>query len=205
MKKICLFLICLIFLNVFLTEQSLGFLDIKKSSRVFSDPDFQNPTHNFSPGQMVYIKIEHSGNGEKQRLLKLLDKDKKEVALFTLNRSGNDPFIYTTSFKAPDGPGVYYVDIKIEGGGSSFASQENINIGENEGSSSVISEVKSGVTDTLVPSRKPSLTIKPKISPTPSIEIPSSTPPVPKTEIDYSFVARIINFLKSFLVRLTNW
>jgi len=103
------------------------------SGSIFSDSNFSQPTNNFSPQQTVYVKLESFVNGDKEKTLRILDSEKREIQRLNLNRNDN---IFTASFTAPDVSGVYYLDIKIKDNqGSVYSSQENINIGEVSGQS----------------------------------------------------------------------
>jgi len=163
-----------------------------KTAIIFSDSSYSQSTHNFLPGQTVYVRVENVGNGDKQKRLLLLDSSKKEISAITLNQSGSGPYLFTSSFKAPDKPGIYYVDIKIDSGsGSVYSSQQNINIGELQAQVSVSSEARSevkGVSASLV-----TTVISPTITVTPTVE--EVLPP--------NFVARFFNFFKKFLNSLT--
>ncbi len=204
MKKIvAIFAVFVFFRSVSLAQAiGTGFIEkmvekidvkqLEKASVIFSDSSYSKPTHNFSPGQTVYIRIENVGNGDKQKTLLLLDSLKKEISAFTLAQSGSGSYVFTTSFKAPDSPGIYYVDIKIDSGsGSVYSSQQNINVGEQQGSTSVVSEAKSevkGTSSVVTPT-----VISPKVTETPTTkEIPPS-----------NFMTRFFNFFKKFLSSLT--
>lgn len=97
-------------------------------SKVFSDSSFTQGTHQFNVGQTVYVRVEVSGSGDKERNLYLLDGEKNEFRKIVLERSGDGPFVFTAEFLAPEMAGVYYLDIKIKSDGFSFSSQENINV-----------------------------------------------------------------------------
>lgn len=111
----------------------------KIRANIFNNSTLTLPTHDFNPNQTIYYKLEISGSGEKQRQLRLLDSNKKEITTRVLNQMGNYPFTYTASLSAPSKEGIYYIDIKIEGEDFSFASQENINVGKNTSTSPKIS------------------------------------------------------------------
>lgn len=162
MKKIFLILSLFVFLGI--ASPVLGFnfwenvpkpaglkekLRQERDSKIFSDAEFSQPVNRFLPGQMVYIRIKAQGSGDKEKTLRVLDSNKKEVQKITLEQVGSGPFVFTASFLAPDASGVYYVDIKIDNGqGSVFSSQENINVGDSDGSASVSSEAESVVVST---------------------------------------------------------
>lgn len=101
---------------------------ITGSEHIFNDSNFSQATHNFNPGQMVYVKVETSSTGDQQKILRLLDDGKNEIAQYIFNRSGDGQFTYTISFNAPNTPGIYYVDIKIQSDSNNVAIQENINV-----------------------------------------------------------------------------
>lgn len=170
-------------------EELFEAIDLKEEKEdlsIFSDSGYTKPTHNFSPGQMIYIRVESLVSGDREKTLRLLDSEKKEVQRLNLNQNGN---IFTASFAAPNVPGVYYIDIKIEdSSGSKFASQENINVG-GEKATSVISEAESEV---IVDGK-----ITPEVSP--QAEVESF-----EVEAKQSLVERIVNFFRnlfSFLKR----
>jgi len=162
---------------------------------IFSDPAYTKPTHNFSPGQTVYIKVEVPGGGEQEKILRLLDYDKREIKRLTLAHSGSGPYIFTTSFAAPATPGIYYVDIKIKGGGSSFASQENINVGKGCATCSVSSEVEESIIQTEKHLPTISLAPNPTLTSTPTLHL--KKPP------DVGFIAKIVDFVRTLLSNLT--
>lgn len=165
---------------------------LEKTSIIFADSSYSKPTHNFSPEQTVYIRVETVGNGDKQKTLLLLDSSKKEIFVITLGQSGNGPYIFTVSFKAPNQPGIYYVDIKIDSGsGSVYSSQQNINVGESQSSTTVVSEAKSEVKGAS------SVTAPTAISPT------VTETPTAKEQSPLNFVTRFFNFLKRILASLT--
>lgn len=199
MKKILPVLLVFAFLTFVFPVRAVGFfekifegLEEKEDYIIFSDAAYTKPTHIFSAGQMVYVRIESSIGGDKEKILRLLDSEKKEIKRVNLNRAGN---IFTTSFSAPNTPGVYYVDIKIEdSSGSKFASQENINVGEASGTTSVSAEAKTTV----------ETTISPKISPTISV-IPATPTPIFLKPVSISFLSQIVEFFRNLFSQLTNW
>jgi hypothetical protein len=110
---------------------------------VFADPDFSQPTNNFSPGQKIYLRIETMVSGNQEKTLSLLNTEKTELKRITLNQAGSGPYFFTTSFNAPGSPGVYYLDIRLKSSdGSVFSSQRNINVGQFKQGVSVSSEVE---------------------------------------------------------------
>lgn len=207
MKKLIVLLAIFIFFRFPLSAQAVGtgFIDkmvkridslpLEKTEVIFSDPSYSKSAHNFFSGQTVYIRVKNAGNGDKQKTLLLLDSAKKEIFALNLNQSGSGPYLFTTTFKAPDKSGIYYVDIKIDSGsGSVYSSQQNINVGELQAQVSISSEAKSEV--------KGVSTIKP--SATPTVISPTATlVPTPETPLPENFVTRFFNFLKKFLNSLT--
>lgn len=169
-------------------------IQLEKTSVIFSDSSYSKPTHNFSSGQTVYIRVENVGNGDKKKKILLLDSAKKEISTITLSQSGSGPYLFTTSFKAPNEAGIYYVDIKIDSGsGSVYSSQQNINVGEQQGSVRGTSTITGQqITPTPKPSARPTV-ISPKVT-----EIPTA-----KETRPLNFVTRFFNFLKKFLSGLT--
>ena len=136
---------------------------------IFSDSNYSQSTNNFSTGQTVYLRYEWSGSGDKEKTLRILDSDKKEINRFSLNQSGG---YYTASFAAPGSAGIYYVDTRIDSGsGSVFNNQQNINVGGATGGSvksSATSDVsvttKGGVVsgqNTGVPTNPPTVRLSP--------------------------------------------
>lgn len=149
---------------------------------IFSDAQFSQPAHNFNPGQTVYVRVEETGSGDRQKLLRLLDNDKNEILHQDLLRSGNGPYIYTLSFLTPNQSGIYYVDIKIESTGSSFASQENITVGVAQNQQTATSQA----------------TLSTPLATSSSLP---QTPP----EKPFTFLTQLIIFLQKLLASLTNW
>lgn len=201
MKRIFLILSLFVFLIIASPVRGMGFfeelfeaIDLKEESQdssIFSDPGYTQPTHNFSLGQMVYIRVESMVSGEKEKTLRVLDSEKREIQKSSLNQKGN---IFTTSFAASSISGVYYVDVKIEdSGGSKFASQENINVGQGQGPTTVSSEAESVV----VKDEQTSLTVSPTATPQ-----PEAGPPL--VEAHQSLVTRLINFFKRLFSLLTS-
>jgi hypothetical protein len=92
------------------------------------DQACQNQTSYFQAGEKIYFQVKNEGDGSQQRLVRVLDYKKAEVSRVTLNRSGGTPYLYSAELTAPVNPGTYYVDVKIEGGGSNFASQRNFTV-----------------------------------------------------------------------------
>lgn len=206
MKKLVLILSCFVFLSCASSVRGRGFfeelreiIDLKEDKEdadIFSDPAFTQPSNNFSAGQMIYLKIESPVNGDREKSLRILDSEKRETYRLSLNQSGN---IFTASFVAPSVPGVYYIDIKIEdAGGSKFASQENINVGEGSGQVEVSAEAESVVVQgSLMPP-----TFEPVASPQPTVEADQPVNLKPSEETPPSFMAQIIEFFSKFIAKL---
>jgi hypothetical protein len=159
MKDLLLAFFCLWFLAL-VPEAAFGFwqqvpqpADFNQSWQqeqeaeiVFSDPQHSRPANNFAPGQKVFIRVQTTGGGDQKKLLRLLDSSKKEVLRKILTQQGKSPYVFIASFMAPADSGVYYVDIKIESSqGFSFASQQNLMVGEQTGGVSVSSQAESVV------------------------------------------------------------
>lgn len=173
MKK--LFLLIFFFVSfLFLASPARGACSscqrASQAGGIFSDPAYSQSTNNFSSGQMVYVRVETAGAGERKNELQVLDAEKEIIQAMSMNKSGAGPYVYTASFRAPEASGVYYVDIKIEGEGSSFASQKNINVDGGGGASSVSSVAKSIV------GQEPQVEIFSPSPPTPT--------PTPKSQIE---------------------
>jgi len=116
----------------------------RSDSTIFSDPGFSQSTSQFSPEQIVYVQVKINNNGDQQKLLRLLDSNKKEIERIILSQSGSGPFVFTTSFSSPKTSGIYYVDIKIESDhGSVFTSQQNITVGDTNGMVEVSADAES--------------------------------------------------------------
>lgn len=198
MKKILPILLVFAFLAFVLPVRAVGFfekifegLEGKEDFIIFSDAAYTKPTHNFSAGQMVYVKVESAIGGDKEKTLRVLDSEKKEIKRINLNQAGN---IFTTSFPTPNTSGVYYVDIKIEdSSGSKFASQENINVGETSGSVSAEAEAKTTIES--APQKKSTIISTPK----PTEEVAT------RQEVSLSFLSQIIEFFQKLLSGLTSW
>lgn len=110
------------------------------AGHTFSDSGYSISTNKFSVNQIVYVRVEASSTNS-EKILRLLDANKNQIKQIEMSQNNN---IYTASFNAPVGDGVYYVDIRIsDGNGSVFASQENINVGS--GGSSAYSSVNTSI------------------------------------------------------------
>jgi len=119
-----------IFTGFFISLSLVLFLfapkNIFASGHVFSDSSYSVSTNKFSAGQTVYVKVQASSSSN-EKILRLLDSNKNQIKQIEMIQNSN---IYTASFNAPKGDGIYYLDIRIsDGAGSVFASQENINVG----------------------------------------------------------------------------
>ena len=97
----------------------------------YSDAGYLQSANQFSPGQTVYVKIITTNNGSQEKTFRLLDAAKNPVLTFYPSRQGDG---YTGSFPAPASGGVYYLDIRLVDGGAVFAAQENLNVGQANGS-----------------------------------------------------------------------
>lgn len=174
--------------------------DIEKDKDfdTFKDPEFKNPSSNFSPGEIVYFRVKTPGGGERKKVLRLLDKDKNEIRKLILTQEGKGPFMFTTSFKAPATSGVYYLNVKIEDGkGFNFAGERNINI-KNEEGASVASEAKSVVSQ----EKKDNL-----VGPTSFFQEDFKSQPAEKEQTSQesfkkSFFEGLLLILKNFLSRI---
>lgn len=188
MKKLLLSLAS--FPLFFLLSSNVLAIEIKNKVQVSSSAGFETQERDFQAGQRIYVRLQSSSSGDKEKTLKLLDSEKKEVLRLDFEVSGG---MYSASFIAPSKGGVYYLDIRIDSGqGSVFASQQNINIGEASGSvaSSAESRVEVNVTGSAV------RVTEIKITPVDEEEKPVET----KT-----FVGKIHNWWLRFLSNLTNW
>jgi len=170
---------------------------LPKTQIIFSDTNYSQPTNDFSVGQTVYLKIENSGCGCSQKILRVLDNNKNEISQLTLDRAGDGPYVFTASFSAPATEEIYYVDIKIEGSGSSYANQQNINV---TGNRTFIPTI----TPTPLPPTKPQAkwgTPTPTLAPGPQPLLQSNKlglSPIP------NFFQRFWEFLHQWFVSLTN-
>ena len=134
------------------------------SSHLYADASYTQPSRNFNPGQTIYLKVESSVTGTTTRLARLLNSGKAEVSQTVLSRSGSNPYVFTSALTAPVAAGTYYVDIKIEGEGSIFNSQENITVGgeSDDSVSSVINnQVNTGGQEINEETGKAASTVKP--------------------------------------------
>ena len=187
MKKLLLsFAFILLF---FLLSSSVFAIEIKNKIQVSSSAGFETQERDFQAGERVYVRLPLGSGGDKEKTLKLLDSEKKEVLRQDFEISGG---MYSASFIAPNKEGVYYLDIKIDNGqGSVFTSQQNINIGEVTGeavSSSAESKVEVNVTGRAVKISE--------IEITPELEIPKE--PI-------TFIGKMNFWWRRFLSNLTNW
>lgn len=198
MRAFLLFLLLLLAVFSFPT-QAIGFdFDEEEDAPIlFSDSNFSQPGRNFSPKQMVYVRVT-AGSGDKQKTLRLLDSEKKELKGLTFNQSGN---IYTVSFAAPASPGIYYVDIKIEGEGSSYAHQENLMVGGVQGGS-VTAEAESQV---ITGGKDQSYRVEVLGTPEPVIIPPPAVGSQSPESQAATIVSQILEFLRSFFSRLKFW
>ena len=173
---------------------AVAFFEGDDDFSIFSDPDFNQPTNNFSPGQMVYLKVESSIDGSGEESLRILDAEKKEIQEFILNRQGN---ILTASFASPVNPGVYYLDVKIKDNqGSVYASQENIIVGKASSRSVssqtvVVVEEEDGqdkeITEGMVDKKNKS---------TPTLAVPDKVPPKTQGNFFTKFFENLFKFLQ---------
>lgn len=115
-------------MNILLTSISLASV-IGSTFATYSDSNFSSQTTNFSTGANVYFKLVSNSSGGEESSFNLLNSQKGKVMSLDINRSGSGPYTYTANFKAPNEPGVYYVDVKLkDNSSSSFSGQRNINI-----------------------------------------------------------------------------
>lgn len=178
----------------------------KNQVEIAADAQSQQQTNQFSPGQTVWVQVTNSGGGATKKQLRVLDAQKNPVRTLDLEKSGSGPYVYSVSFDAPSNPGTYYLDIKIEGGGSSFASQQNITVGEGSGETSVSSAAESVVNTGSVRDKdsaptageagKIRLPVEPTVAPEESFY--PTVPSQPK-----SFWQQIVDFYRNFLFYLT--
>lgn len=164
---------------------------------IFSDPAYSQPNHNFSAGETIYVKVV-AGNGEKQKVLRLLNDGKQEITRYIFNQSGN---VYTINFSAPEKEGIYYIDVRIEGEGSSFASQQNINIGSDSQSGYAVSSAESKV----VAGKEELSFPRPSFSPAVKIEFTSKPLSQPPVSLPSSSAAAVPDAGMSFFQRLIEW
>lgn len=166
---------------------------------IFSDPDFTQATHQFSPSQTIYLKIETLGSGDQEKTARLLDAQKNQIQAITLNQAGSGPFVFTASLAAPSNPCTYYLDIKIKSQSFSYASQQNLQVGEQSGSVSVLSEAVSEVNQTVGGTES---LISP--SPFPSPEEKTQAPPGPLPPHPASLFSQIKDWFKTFFSYLSD-
>ena len=165
----------------------------------FSDSSFSQPTHNFSSGQTVYLRLETSGSGDQEKTLRLLDSAKKELRKIILDQSGQGPFVFTATFLAPNDPGVYYLDIKINSGqGFSLAVQENINIGAQDSQVTVTTEAEA-VVESSTPEDGDEVK-EPIFSPTPSSP-PKSDVSLPEPKNPPSLIESLVIWVEKIIDR----
>lgn len=162
---------------------------------IFSDSNFSQATHNFNPGQTVYIKVNTTSTGDQQKILRFLDSNKNEIAQYIFNRSGDGEYIYTISFNVPNISGIYYVDIKIQSESNNVAIQENINVS---------GDVKGETVQSVAPSFSPNSTHNPSpscpsISPESSVSASPSPSNLPNSP---SLFANIFTLINNFFISL---
>jgi len=162
---------------------TIGLSQPEKQAYIFADSNYTQATNKFSPGQKIYVRIEDSFRADKEKNLKLLNAAKEEILKIVLDQNGN---LFTTSLNAPASPGTYYLDIRIEGEGSSFNAQQNLTIGEGQVSGSV-----------LEPSPQVS------VLPSPLLPPPFSDLVTPLEKI--TFVSKITEFVRNLLASLTGF
>lgn len=103
----------------------------------YSDPTYTTPQTNFLPNQTVYLKVESDSDGNKIKEFSLLDSEKVKVRNLEVSISGENPYLYTSSFDSPNKEGVYYIDVKLDSGtGVVYSGQKNINVSISPGGNS---------------------------------------------------------------------
>jgi hypothetical protein len=120
-----------------IAEQAIGKVEttVTEGITTYSDNNYQTKTTNFSPGQTIYLQVKTNIDGTTKKSVDLLDSNKNKISSYELNKSSNNPFIYTQSFPAPNTSGIYYLDMEIRSGESSvYKGEQNINIGNTNGS-----------------------------------------------------------------------
>jgi len=190
----------------FLLNSNVLAIETKNKVQVSSSAGFETQERDFYAGERVYVRLQSSSSGDKEKTLKLLDSEKKEVLRLDFEVSGG---MYSASFIAPNKGGVYYLDIRIDSGqGSVFAGQQNINIGEVAGGAAV-----SSVAESRVEVKVTGSTVKiSEIKITPVDEegkpLEHKVPTVAPTEKPVetkTFVGKIHKWWLRFLSNLTNW
>ncbi|MBI2029703.1 threonylcarbamoyl-AMP synthase [Candidatus Gottesmanbacteria bacterium] len=125
----------ILFFFVFQTPQVFA-LDIKNlvnqsiqsNSSTYSNSNYTNSTNRFQTGNTIYIKIDTTSTGSKNRIIRILDSNKNLVSNVNTNvKSANNQLQYTGSINL-NNPGTYYLDVKIEDDSNSFSLQQNIEI-----------------------------------------------------------------------------
>lgn len=159
--------------------------EIKSQAKVYTDPEYTQPSNNFTPGQEVFIRLETTSSGEQEASLRLLNSQKIELSRYSFQRNGNSPYVFTAMLKAPEETGTYYLDIRIDSGlGAVFSGQQNINVGQAEGvvkaeahaqvtSGSQIEDVESSLSTLLqetIPEPMEKLPVEIKRSDTPPLD-----------------------------------
>ncbi len=202
MKKLLLSFVS--FLLFFLLSNNVFAIEIKNKVQVSSSSGFETQERDFLGGQRVYVRLQSSSSGDKEKTLKLLDGEKKEVLRLDFEVSGG---MYSASFIAPNKEGVYYLDIRIDSGqGSVFAGQQNINIGEVTGSvaSSAESRVEVKITSGAVKVSEIKITPVDEREKPQDKEVPTVAPMEKPIETK-TFIGKIHNWWLRFLSNLTNW
>lgn len=100
-----------------------------------TDPNFQNQTTTFKPGQSVYVKVSTDLGNAQKKVLNLRDNNYGMISTHSFSSSGNN---LVSSFIAPSNSGVYSVEADISANGSVVNLVKTIQIeGEQTQSSSV--------------------------------------------------------------------
>jgi len=101
---------------------------VNKLPITFSDTDYQNPTTKFNNNSDLYLKFSSSANGSEFQEAWLLNSNKEKIQPILLTRTGNGPYIYEGTINLPYKNGLYYLSIKLQGKGNSFAFEQNIDV-----------------------------------------------------------------------------
>ncbi len=101
---------------------------ITNSTITFKDKDYKEPSNKFQGNDIVYIRFNTSSSGELKQEILLLDSNKNKIQTIELSKQGQNPIIYSGSFKMPKEIGQYYLSINIKDNENSFSFEQNIEV-----------------------------------------------------------------------------
>ena len=84
--------------------------------------------NNFFVLEKIFLRFQSLNAGTQKNELKILNSSHEQIALYRLRQAGGRPFTYTASFLAPEPPGTYYLDIRLEDETGLFVGQQNFEV-----------------------------------------------------------------------------